>query len=230
MMLLLSVVRARAGDAAAAWVEHAGALDAVDAFCTAYTAAPKHVGRAPLALGEPECAPLLAQSPDLRCDRWTVDDAARAALLLAAAQRLNTKGAEGAEAFVHLAIECYERGDAREQQSWLRALSLLPHADRFTAVAVDACRTNIIPLFEAIACENPYPARHFPERQFNQLVLKALFNSIALARVVGLSTRVNAELSRMARDYAAERRAAARPVPSDIAMAIIDDARQEIAR
>jgi hypothetical protein len=222
--LLQSVVRARANDAAAEWVERSAATENVDAFCNAYTAAPKHVGRAPLALTEPERADLIALAPDLRCDRWTVDDAARAFLLLSAERRLTP------EAFVRLAIECYERGDAREQQSWLRGISLLPQADRFTAVAIDACRTNIVPLFEAIACENPYPARHFPERQFNQLVLKALFNSIALARIVGLSARVNAELSRMARDYAAERTAAARPVPSDIAMAMIDDARQESAR
>ena len=221
---LQSVVRARTSEAAAEWIEHAAAIDAVDAFCNAYTAVPKHAGRAPLALTESERADLVAWAPDLRCDRWTVDDAARAFLLLSAAQRLEPG------AFVSLAIECYERGDAREQQSWLRAISLLPQADRFTAVTVDACRTNIVPLFEAIACENPYPARHFPERQFNQLVLKALFNSIALARIVGLSTRVNADLSRMARDYAAERTAAARPVPPDIALAIIDDARQESAR
>jgi hypothetical protein len=222
---LQSIVRARASDPAAVeWVERAAAAEGVDVFCNGYTAAPKHVGRAPLALTESERAALIAAAPDLRCDRWTVDDAARAFLLLSAAQRL------GPEAFVHLAIECYERGDSREQQSWLRGISLLPEADRFTAVAVDACRTNIVPLFEAIACENPYPARHFPERQFNQLVLKALFNSIALARIVGLQTRVNADLSRMARDYAAERRAAARPVPSDISMAMIDDPSQELAR
>ncbi len=221
---LQSIVRARASDAAAEWVERAAATEGLDAFCNAYTAAPKHVGRAPLALTEPERAALLAVAPDLRCDRWTVDDAARALLLLTAAQRLEP------EAFVRLAIECYERGDSREQQSWLRSISLLPETDRFMAVAVDACRTNIVPQFEAIACENPYPARHFPERQFNQLVLKALFNSIALARIVGLSMRVNADLSRMARDYAAERRAAARAVPSDISMAMIDDPNQELAR
>jgi hypothetical protein len=222
--LLQSVLRARANDAAAEWVERSAATENVDAFCNAYTAAPKHIGRAPLALTQSERGDLIASAPDLRCDRWTADDAARAFLLLSAAQRL------APEAFMRLAIECYERGDAREQQSWLRGISLLPQADRFTAVAIDACRTNIVPLFEAIACENPYPAVHFPERQFNQLVLKALFNSIALARIVGLPTRVNADLSRMARDYAAERTAAARPVPADIAMAMIDDARQESAR
>ena len=83
----------------------------------------------------------------------------------------------------------------------------------------DTCRTNILPLFESLACENPYPARYFPELHFNQMVLKAMFNSVALARIVGLPERRNAELSRMSTDYAAERTAAGRSVPADIALA-----------
>ncbi len=87
--------------------------------------------------------------------------------------------------------------------------------------AVDACRTSIQPLFEAIACDNPYPAGHFPELNFNQMVLKALFNGVALSRIVGLQGRLNPEMSRMAGDYAAERRAAGRAVPADIDLAMI---------
>src|SRR5207249_4870284 len=76
--------------------------------------------------------------------------------------------------------------------------SILPRCERFLSTAIDACRTNIIPLFEAIACENPYPARYFPELNFNQMVLKCMFNPIALRRIVGLQSRLNPELSRMA--------------------------------
>src|SRR5262249_9425117 len=169
-------------------------------LCRAYTAAPRHVGRAPIG--------------DREYDRWTADDAARAVLLLGIAERMEP------HAFVATAIECFERGDSREQQSWLRGLSLMPEPERFRETAIDACRTNIVPLFESIACENPYPSRCFPEPNFNQLVLKAMFNNIALARIVGLSGRSNAELTRMAADYAAERRAAGRAVPSDIALAM----------
>jgi hypothetical protein len=118
------------------------------------------------------------------------------------------------------ATECYELGDAREQQSWLKAVGLLPRPERFLAVAVDACRTNILPLFESIACENPYSSRYFPERNFNQLVLKALFMGVALTRIVGLSSRLNPHLSRMAGDYAAELRAAGRAVPGDLPLAL----------
>jgi len=106
-----------------------------------------------------------------------------------------------------------------EQASWCRAVFLLPDPQQYLAQVIDACRTNILPLFESIACENPYPAAFFPERNFNQLVLKAMFNNVALARIVGLATRRNAELSRMATDYAAEHTAAGRSVPADIALA-----------
>jgi len=168
----------------------------------------------PLAPSPAAQANLAQSAPGLSFERWTADDAARAVLLLSAA------GALSAEGFVDAATACYERGDSREQQSWLRAVSLLPGAERFLWLAIDACRTNIVPQFEAIACENPYPAKFFPERNFNQLVLKALFNNIALVRVTGLASRLNPELSRMASDYAAERRAAGRTVPSDIALVL----------
>ena len=40
----------------------------------------------------------------------------------------------------------------------LRALPLLPPADWALEIGVDACRTSVQPIFEAIACENPFPA------------------------------------------------------------------------
>jgi hypothetical protein len=86
----------------------------------------------------------------------------------------------------------------------------------FLDTAIDACRTNIIPLFEAIACENPYPAKYFPELNFNQMVLKCLFNRIAVSRIVGLESRLNEQLSRMADNYARELNAAGREVSEDI--------------
>jgi hypothetical protein len=112
--------------------------------------------------------------------------------------------------------DCYSQGDNRERQAVLRALPLLPMPERYVAIAVEACRSSIQPLFEAIACENPYPATHFPELNFNQMVLKALFIGVAVERIIGLDARVTPELVRMAEDYASERKAAGRSVPSDI--------------
>jgi hypothetical protein len=214
--LLRAVLRARVADTAWKWLEDAGATASGEALSNAYTATPKHVGRATLALDDDEQRDLAAAAPGVDFTRWTVDDAARAVLLLSLAEGVDEA------AFVDAATVCFERGDAREQQSWLRAIAMMPQPERFLAVAIDACRTNILPLFESVACENPYPARYFPERNFNQLVLKALFNNVALARIGGLATRLNGELARMAGDYAAERRAAGRTVPADIGLAMAD--------
>lgn len=183
----------------------------------AYATAAQHVGRDALALAPEALAELRTAAPGIGFERWTRDDAARALLLL---ERRN-HGRTG-DAFVADALECFEQGDAREQQSFLRAIALWPEASAFLPGAIDACRTNIIPVFEALACENPYPSAHFPERNFNQMVLKAMFNAIALERIAGLRDRRNAELSRMARDYAAERTAAGRSVPADLNLALHD--------
>jgi hypothetical protein len=147
----------------------------------------------------------------------TLEDAGRLLLLLTrytADQRATPDAAADA-------IACYEQGDTGEQRSWLRTVALLPEPARFLPVVIDACRTSIVPLFEAVACENPYPAQHFPALNFNQMVLKALFNGIALNRIVELPSRLNPELSRMASDYADERRAAGRSVPPDISLAML---------
>ena len=189
------MLRARLDPTASLWLDQAIAASGVDALAAAYTSAGRHVGRHPLAPSQDE----RREAGDLQLDRWTTRGcrACRA-----------PAGARGSAA-VTIAC-CYERGDSSEQQSWLKSIAVLPEPERLLPVVIDACRTNILPLFEAIACENPYPARHFPERNFNQMVLKALFNRVALSRIVGLAGRLNPELARMAADYAAERRAAGR--------------------
>jgi hypothetical protein len=212
---LLEMVRPRVSGAASLWLEQALAESATaspDAVAVLYTRVAAKVGTGAL-------AGVAADSPDSRqlespFDRWTAADAARAALLLTIADR------HADDAFVEAALACFERGDSAEQLSWLKSTAFLPRPDRFLLTVIDACRTSIQPLFEAVACENPYPSQHFPERNFNQLVLKALFNGVALSRIVGLPARLNAELTRMAGDYADERRAAGRSVPADIGLAM----------
>jgi hypothetical protein len=182
-----------------------------------YTSASRKTAGRDLSLTAVEHAAIDALSPGLSCDRWTLEDLVRATILLGAARVV-----DDAPTWVATASACYENGDAREQQSWLRAISLLPLAERFAAYGVDACRSHIQPTFEAIACDNPFPSVHFPDLNFNQLVLKALFIGVPLARVVGLRRRLNPDLSRMARDYASERRAAGRTVPADLSLALHD--------
>jgi hypothetical protein len=173
-----------------------------EAFTVAFTLAARRVGRAALLAG---------------AAGWSADEAARAALLLRAAT------AQPAGAFATLVDDLYQHGDNRERQAILRALAWLPEPERFLELAVEACRTSVQPVFEAIACENEYPAAHFPDLNFNQMVLKAMFTGVGLRRIVGLQGRINAELRRMAAGYASERRAAGRSVPADIGVVLDDE-------
>jgi hypothetical protein len=109
----------------------------------------------------------------------------------------------------------FEAGELGEQESVLRTLSLLPEPERFLETGLQAGRTNTRRVFEALACENPYPAAHFPELNFNQLVLKAIFMEVPVSRIEDLARRITPELRRMAAAYASERRAAGRTVPDD---------------
>lgn len=136
----------------------------------------------------------------------------RVALLLLACEGLSP----GQQA--ELVGGLFRTGDNQERCAVLTALAILPAPEAHRETAVEACRTNVREVFEAIACDNEYPARWFSDAQFNQMVMKAVFSGIPLARVRGLELRLNAELRRMADDYAAERRAAGRPVPADLAL------------
>jgi hypothetical protein len=204
---LLDAVRAGLPPAGCDWVDRA--LTAIgppldrDAFTAAYTAAARRVGKVTPALAGGEAGRAGEAT-------WSRDEMMRGALLIMAAE------VTAPETLQSLVDDLYHHGDNRERQAVLRVLPLLPEPERFIPLAVEACRTSIQPLFEAIACENPYPAAHFPEPNFNQMILKALFIGVPLRRIVGLPERVTGELKRMAADYASERRAAGRSVSVDI--------------
>jgi hypothetical protein len=208
--VVLAVLRRRLPPAAEAWYARvdAPAPAETSAFVRDFAAASRVLGSGATLEA--------ADRDDLRAAGvaaaagWRLVDVGRVAMLVAAARHLT------ADALVALVGDCYAHGDTDERRAVLLALALLPAPERFVSLAVDACRTSVQPLFEAIACENPFAAAHFPAASFNQMVLKAVFTGVALERVVGLEARRTPELRRMAADYASERRAAGRSVPADL--------------
>jgi hypothetical protein len=159
----------------------------------------------------------------------TVDDAARATLVVALAAAVGT-GPDCAERLTLL----YRQGDAAERRGVLRGLDALeargdlsdaggagtvePGAAELVAtgleLAADALRTNDPSLVASAV--GPFGSRHLDQHTWRHAVLKLVFQGVSLDAVSGLETRADNELDRMARDFAAERRAAGRPVPADL--------------
>lgn len=144
----------------------------------------------------------------------SADVCGRGALVLTAVAAMSTSE------HVTFVRDLIRRGDVRERMAVLRVLAALPEPERFVELAIDACRTNMRDVFDAIALDNDYPARQFADPAYFQMVVKALFVEAPLARIIGLRERTTPELVRMVEAYASERRAAGRVVPDDVKLVI----------
>lgn len=215
MASLETILTTRLPEEAASWFRQAvykvrAKGEATDAFLIMWSGAGRRLG--PTRIEAPTPAEAADATLPFFPAGWGTDELGRTLLLQAALE------ARLPEAHTALVNELFVTGDLRERQAVLRALPHLPAPERFLVVGVEAVRNNAVSVIEAIACENPYPARYFPEDAFNQMVLKCLFCEVSLARVQGLAGRVTPELRRMVEAYASERRAAGRPVPEDTAL------------
>lgn len=105
-----------------------------------------------------------------------------------------------------------EVADSGELQTFLRYLHTLPGSGEFSFAAVEALRSNIVPVFNAISQRNPYPALQFNEQQWNQMYLKAAFLGCDLNGILRVEERANPNLARIISDYAHERWAASRQI------------------
>ncbi|MFX4292347.1 EboA domain-containing protein [Streptomyces bohaiensis] len=139
-------------------------------------------------------------------DGWRVEDAVRTLLLLRVPPDETAAVAE----------RVYREGDAAERRGVLRALPHLPVGPAGVELVRDALRANDPRLVEAAV--GPYAARHLDQPAWRQAVLKCLFIEVPLRAVAGLADRRDAELAALAEGLAAERRAAGRTVPADLAL------------
>ncbi|WP_405413795.1 EboA domain-containing protein [Maribacter sp. Asnod1-A12] len=102
--------------------------------------------------------------------------------------------------------------DTSELETFLKYLILLPNPEAYKQTAVEALRTNIATIFDAISLNNPYPARFFNDQQWNQMFLKAAFMERDLSQIEAVDERANEDLTRIISDYAHERWAAGRKI------------------
>jgi hypothetical protein len=120
------------------------------------------------------------------------------------------------ERYVASINELYKTADVNELILLGQSLTFLPGSERFLERARESARSNIVPVFSAIAHRSNYARRLFDQVAWNQLVLKAAFLAAPIWSIPGLQQRNNPELVTMLRHYATERQAAHRSVPWDL--------------
>lgn len=183
-------------------VEHA-------AFAQKLSLASRFGPRGALGAGEAACAEAAAILPGWNPERWTGLEAVRVRLVLARALAEPEGLGEAVE-------EAFRYADEGELCALYRSLQFLPEPERFRWRAGEGCRTNMMSVFEANACDTAFPAAHLDEVAWRQLCVKALFIGAPLWRVSGFDGRVDAELGRMALDLVDERRAAGRSISPEL--------------
>ena len=207
---------ARLPDATRAWLDKAlgdaRAAGPLADFAVAWCSCGRRLGRAPLVLDDGDARGLMTDGAAFVPAGWGTDELGRALLLLAASE------GRPPDLLAGVFEDLYRKGEMREQQALLRVLAYLPAPGAWAGLAAEAVRSNVVSVLEALACDNPFPAAHMDGLAFNQMVMKAIFNGLPLARILGLRERADAELKRMARGFARERRAAGRAVPQDLSL------------
>ena len=169
--------------------------------------APRKLGKADLALGPDDLAAADAAYSGWDPTGWSIDGAARvAALLTFHCQR----------PFADVFKDLRRTSDAAEMIALYRGLPLYPEPDRLHFECGEGLRSNLKPVFEAIAHNNPFARDHFDQHRWNHMILKALFVGSELGPITGLDERANPELARILIDYANERWAAGRTVTVEL--------------
>ena len=176
---------------------------------SAFSAAPRRVGKADLTLTPADLAQAQTICPGWSPQQWSVDQSVRTLLLL-------TLPAADREVYGRSLHLLFDNADVNELIALNQSLPLLPHPELHLNHAINGIRSNITAVFNAVALNNPYPAQHFDELAWNQLVLKSLFIDSPLHQIQGLDGRANSTLARMLSDYAHERWAASRTVNPEL--------------
>ncbi|MBV6627254.1 MAG: EboA family metabolite traffic protein [Rivularia sp. (in: Bacteria)] len=178
-------------------------------FFTAFSAVPRYTGKQDI---QPTLKEL--ESASNVCNNWypvewTIDQAARTLLVL-------SLPSDDADKYLQTLDRVFAAADVRELVALYQALPLLPNAEKFRNRAAEGIRSNMTAVFNAVALNNPYPAKYLDKLAWNQMVLKALFVGSPLHLIQGIDERANPELARMLVDYAHERWAAGRDVSPEL--------------
>lgn len=175
-------------------------------FFIAFGMAPKKVGKESVKLSENLLNALSEINPEVKHITWSLDELVRLALLV----HLPVDGRQ------ETLVKLLAASDIREQKLIYKSIQYLPQPEAFEMQVIDGIRTNMTDVFDAIALYSSYPLRYFKEAAWNQMVLKAIFMERPIYCIAGLDKRRNADLARIAIDFAHERQSAGRKVTPEL--------------
>jgi len=178
-------------------------------FFSSFSAVPRHTGKENLNLSEEERQKATEVRSGWDLSEWSVDQLGRTFLLLSIADR-------DKDVFLEKLEKLFISSDMNEAIALYQSLPVLPYPNDLKERAAEGIRSNITPVFNAVALRNPYPAEYLDEGAWNQLVLKALFVGSPLYLIQGIDRRSNKKLADMLVEYAHERWSAGRPVSPEL--------------
>lgn len=173
----------------------------------AFGLCPKRLGKEPAVFNIMQKSDLSQCMPGWQLDGITIDAIARMLVLTCFSD---------ARQLAEQLTRLLRHADLYEQQTLYRGLPLYPASAILNDRLADGLGSNMRNVFEAIAHNNPYAAWHLDTHRFNHMVLRALCIDSALAPIVGLEQRNNAELARMLLDTAREYRSASRSINAEL--------------
>jgi hypothetical protein len=183
-------------------------LGSSTSFFLAFSQASRYFKKSPLNISLEQKQAASALIPGFDPSHWDLLQTARTSLLLHFPQEKTS--------WFKAINQLFETADMHEHQALFASLPLLPFQEDLIPRAIDGLRTNISSVFDSIALNNPFPAQYFPEANWNQMVLKAVFMQRPLFRIDRFEERRNLSLATIASDFAHERWAAGRPVMAEI--------------
>jgi hypothetical protein len=169
----------------------------------------RKVGRRDLAPSADDIAAAEKLRPLWQPQHWATDEAARVAIVLA------TYRGEGKDFAARVDRLC-ATGELNEHVAYLKGFAIFPAGKDLHGRARKGVRSSTTAVFQAIACNNPYPHDYFDDDAWNQMVVKCVFSGLPIESIVGLHARRNRELVVMLRDLVSERQAAGRVTPEEV--------------
>ncbi|MFZ6720466.1 EboA domain-containing protein [Undibacterium sp. Ji49W] len=171
--------------------------------------ASRKLGKLDLNLSDDELLAANLLRPGFDPSAWSVDIAARVAFILASYA--------GDEAqFANQLDSIADSAEINELIALYSGFPLYPAAIAIENRAREAIRSNMRPIFEAMAHRNPYPMQAFDEAAWNQMVVKCFFLDSPLWPIQGLEQRNNPALAHILIDLVHERWAAGRVVSPEL--------------